>query len=87
MMGLQQPITTMAFNSTIKGTEIPAVAEAYKCMSDASLRIKEFIRLKNPDKSEIDEEGRELFNVAVTVGGTWQEGPYLQNWCCVCGIC
>ena len=63
----------MAFNSTIKGTEIPAVAEAYKCMSDASLRIKEFIRLKNPDKSEIDEEGRELFNVAVTVGGTWQK--------------
>jgi len=57
MMGLQQPITTMAFNSTLKEIEISAVAEADKCMSDASTRLKEFIRLNNPDKIEIDEEG------------------------------
>jgi len=63
MMGLQQPITTMAFNSTLKEIEISAVAEADKCMSDASTRLKEFIRLNNPDKIEIDEEGRELPSV------------------------
>ena len=63
MLELQQPITTMAFNSTLKEIEISAVAEAVKCMSDASTRLKEFIRLNNPDKIEIDEEGRGLPSV------------------------
>eukprot|EP00794_Sanderia_malayensis_P019663 gene19663-21610_t len=63
----------MAHNSTVKEIEVAAIAEAHKCLIDVSTRLKEFIRLHDPSKIEIDEEGRELTNVAVTVDGTWQK--------------
>ena len=87
MMGLQQPITTVVFTSTLKEIEISTFAEAEKCMSDASTRLKEFIRLNNPDKTEIDEEGGTAKCSCNIRWNMAEEGPYFQNRCSVCGIC
>ena len=74
-MGLQQPVTTAAFNETLKEIEVAAVSEAMACMKDASARLKEVVLNDDLNRAEVDivDGGKELVNVAVTVDGTWQK--------------
>ena len=73
IMGLQLPVSRRTYNEHFKKIRNVAVGTTYNVMIDAANRLRDIVEEEEPSKVYINEEGRKIVDIAVTVDGTWQK--------------
>ena len=72
MLDIPPPVNKSSYNDHVKDLEISSVQVAENCMSQAVLRLKSILKVKDEACKDLD-IGEDIFSIAVTVDGTWQK--------------
>lgn len=72
MLDIPPQINKASYNDHLKDLEIKSVQVAENCMSQAVLRLKSILKIKDDACKDLDIE-EDIFPISVTVDGTWQK--------------
>ena len=70
---LPKPISSKPYNVLLKTLSEKSVGEAEAIMNNSATKLGSIMLAKYPDLVEVDENGKFIYKVSVTVDGTWQK--------------
>ena len=72
-MDLPPPVTKESHNNHLKEIEQKVKLEAEEKMKDAADHIFSILKVEEPERIKVTEDGQEIGEIPVTVDGTWQK--------------